>query len=119
MPIRGTLDIDPVRSPFLPVLRRARLPMQRLEACPMRRRDFIAGLGSSAAWPPAARAQQQAMSVIGYLAGGTLGLGENEKAFRNALAETGYVEGRNLSTIDYGDVQFERLPELARIIHQA
>jgi putative tryptophan/tyrosine transport system substrate-binding protein len=80
----------------------------------MRRREFIAGLGSAAAWPLAARAQQPAVPVIGYLAGGALGLGENAKAFRNALAEAGYVEGRNLSTIDYGiNGQFERLPELA------
>src|SRR5271168_4063428 len=79
----------------------------------MKRRQFIAGLGGAAAWPMVARAQQPMLPVIGYLAGGTLGLGENAKAFRNALAEAGYLEGRNLSTIDYGNGQFERLPELA------
>jgi putative tryptophan/tyrosine transport system substrate-binding protein len=65
----------------------------------MRRRDFIAGLGGAAVWPLAARAQQQTMPVIGYLAG-SLGVGENLKAFRNGLAQAGYVEGENL-TIDY------------------
>jgi putative ABC transport system substrate-binding protein len=81
----------------------------------MRRRDFIAGLGaasSSDLWPVAAQTQQPAVPVIGYLLG-SLGLGENLNAFRNGLAQAGYVEGRNL-TIDYQNFQgrFERLPEL-------
>jgi putative tryptophan/tyrosine transport system substrate-binding protein len=65
----------------------------------MRRREFIAGLGSAAASPLAARAQQAVMPVVGYLAG-SLGLGENAKSFRDALAQAGFVEGRNL-TIDF------------------
>jgi putative tryptophan/tyrosine transport system substrate-binding protein len=65
----------------------------------MRRREFIAGLGSAVAWPLAAHAQRPAIPVIGYLAG-SLGVGENLKAFRNGLAQAGYVEGSNL-TIDY------------------
>jgi putative tryptophan/tyrosine transport system substrate-binding protein len=64
----------------------------------MKRREFIAGLGA-AAWPLAARAQPAATPVIGYLAG-SLGLGENAKSFSDALAQVGYVEGRNL-TIDF------------------
>jgi putative tryptophan/tyrosine transport system substrate-binding protein len=53
-------------------------------------------LAGAAVWPRVARAQQPA---IGYLAG-SLGVGENLKAFRNGLAQAGYVEGGNL-TIDY------------------
>jgi putative ABC transport system substrate-binding protein len=65
----------------------------------MRRREFIAGLGSAAAWPVVAGAQQPAMPVIGWLnvpvAPGTM-----ERflpAFTQGLADTGYVVGRNVS----------------------
>jgi len=58
----------------------------------MKRRTFIAGLGSAAAWPVVARAQQQAMPVIGYLG---VGPTRPSLAFLAGLAETGYVEGRN------------------------
>jgi putative tryptophan/tyrosine transport system substrate-binding protein len=81
----------------------------------MKRREFIAGLGSAAAWPVAARAQQRAMPVVGYL---DLGPPEMRKSlvavFRKGLSETGYVEGRNLA-IEYrfAHNQIERLPELA------
>ena len=71
----------------------------------MRRRDFIAGLGSAAAWssgPRAARAQQPAMPVIGFIAGGLdVGLGQRGvAAFLQGLSETGYAVGRNV-TIEY------------------
>ena len=60
----------------------------------MRRREFVAGLGSTVAWPVAAQAQQP---VIGWLDGQSQ---ETERevlpAFRKGLAETGYVEGRNV-----------------------
>ena len=63
----------------------------------IRRREFIAGLGSAAAWPVAARVQRQTMPVVGWLAGQSP---ESERevlpAFRKGLAETGYVEGRNV-----------------------
>jgi putative ABC transport system substrate-binding protein len=63
----------------------------------MRRREFIAGLGSAAAWPVVAQAQQPAMPVIGYLEGlspvETPGI---VAAFRQGLAEAGYVEGRGV-----------------------
>jgi len=63
----------------------------------MRRREFIAGLGSAAAWPVVARAQQPAMPVVGWLDGQSLEtVRERLPAFRNGLAETGYVEGRNV-----------------------
>jgi putative ABC transport system substrate-binding protein len=77
----------------------------------MRRRAFIAGLGSAAAWPVVARAQQPAMPLIAYLEGGTE---PNELAgFRKGLGEMGFVEGRNVH-IEYryaGD-QFDRLRPL-------
>ena len=82
----------------------------------MRRRQFIAGLGSAAAWPVVGRAQQRpAMPLIGYL-----GVGSSENtaatlaAFRRGLAETGYIEGQNVAVeYRYAENQFDRLPALA------
>jgi putative ABC transport system substrate-binding protein len=83
----------------------------------MRRREFIAGLSSVAAWPVAARAQQRTMPVIGYLGAPPQRQGPNYAnvaAFRAGLAETGYVEGRNVA-IEIWSVegQFDRYPALA------
>jgi putative tryptophan/tyrosine transport system substrate-binding protein len=81
----------------------------------MRRRDFIKVIaGSAAAWPLAARAQQQAMPVIGFLEiRSPETIAERLRAFRQGLKETGYVEGENVA-IDYRWAeQMERLPELA------
>src|ERR1700674_1604589 len=66
------------------------------------RRELIAGLGSAAlAWPLAARAQQAAIPVVGYLSGMSPDDSIDILAdFRRGLAETGYVEGRNLA-IEY------------------
>src|SRR6516164_20641 len=81
----------------------------------MRRREFIAGLGSAAAWPVVARAQQ-ALPVIGFLSGG---LADPQAdflvAFRQGLANAGYIEGKDV-TIEYrwADNQLGKLPGLAR-----
>ena len=64
----------------------------------MRRWDFIAGLGSVAAWPVVARAQQAAMPVIGYLGNFAVPLPDRtQTAFLKGLRETGYVDGQNVS----------------------
>jgi putative ABC transport system substrate-binding protein len=81
----------------------------------MRRRDFIMHLGSTAAFPIAARAQQSAMPVIGYLSPRTP---ESDvsllEAFRHGLGAAGYVESRNVA-VDYrfAEGQYDRMPIMA------
>ena len=81
----------------------------------LRRREFIAGLGSAAAWPLVARAQQRALPVVGYL---DVGEPNGLAPFRKGLSEIGFVEGRNV-TIEYRSVPIdainrdERLREFA------
>ena len=82
----------------------------------MRRREFLGVLGgAAAAWPLVARAQQPTMPVVGYLGAGTPETWANVvAAFRKGLAETGYVEGRNLAIeFRFAQNEFDRFPELA------
>jgi putative ABC transport system substrate-binding protein len=80
----------------------------------IKRREFIAGLGSAAAWPLAARAQQPAgMPVIGWLNNPALGTMDSYlPAFKQGLADTGYVVGRNVA-IESREGGIDRLPVLA------
>jgi putative ABC transport system substrate-binding protein len=63
----------------------------------MKRREFITLLGGAATWPFAARAQQAAMPVVGFLRDATpAGSGFMVDGLRKGLAEAGFIEGRNL-----------------------
>src|SRR5580692_1252007 len=82
----------------------------------MRRREFIVGLGSAAAWPVVARAQQPALPVVGFLIPQSA-----DEVYKNmtvpflqGLKEAGYVEDQNVHVeYRYAENKFDRLPALA------
>jgi putative ABC transport system substrate-binding protein len=82
----------------------------------MRRREFIAGLGSAAAWPLVALAQQPAMPVVGFLSSQSADEDYKDTTvpFLQGLKEAGYVEGQNVA-VEYrwAENQPDRLPALA------
>jgi putative ABC transport system substrate-binding protein len=85
----------------------------------MQRREFIAGLGSAAAWPVVARAQQRPTAVIGLLQQGAPSSWDFT-AFRQGLKDIGYLEGQNLAIdVRWANNDFDRLPELAAdLVHR-
>src|SRR5262245_7560588 len=81
----------------------------------IRRRELVVTLGSAAAWPLAARAQQPAIPVIAFINAGIADAAtRNAAAFRKGLSETGHVEGQNV-TVEYHwlEGRYDRIPALA------
>jgi putative tryptophan/tyrosine transport system substrate-binding protein len=81
----------------------------------VRRREFIALLGGAAAWPLAARAQQSAMPVIGFLFTSSPDINPDRlRGFQRGLKETGYIEGEGVAIASRSaEGQYDRLPALA------
>jgi putative tryptophan/tyrosine transport system substrate-binding protein len=81
----------------------------------MRRRAFIAALGSAALWPLTARGQQMAGPAIGFLdPRSPEAVIDRLRGFRQGLKESGYIEGENVAIVyRWAENRFDRLPELA------
>jgi ABC-type uncharacterized transport system substrate-binding protein len=81
----------------------------------MRRREFIAWVGSATAWPLAARAQQQAIPVIGFLnIASPDTFVDRLRGFRQGLRETGFLESENVTIVyRWAENEADRLPQLA------
>src|SRR5262245_58722497 len=74
----------------------------------MRRREFIAGLYATAAWPTAARAQQSPLPIVGFVRSTSLADATHlVTAFRDGLKEAGFVEGQNV-TVEYRSAEGHR-----------
>jgi putative ABC transport system substrate-binding protein len=79
----------------------------------MRRREFIAGFGSAAAWPAVTRAQQRTLPLVGFLASG-FEIPAYLSAFRQGLNEQGFADGRNIEIVySFAETQYDRLPALS------
>jgi len=81
----------------------------------IRRRDFITLVGGAASWPLAARAQQAALPVVGFLSNNSPATGADRlRGFREGLREVGYVEGDNVAILyRWAEAHTDRLPALA------
>ena len=81
------------------------------------RREFVTVLGGAAAWPIAARAQQAAMPVVGFLNGASPeAFPDRLRAFHRGLKDTGFVEGENVAIVyRWGENQFDQLQSSQRI----
>jgi putative ABC transport system substrate-binding protein len=83
----------------------------------MHRREFITGVTSSVvAWPVSTGAQERSIPVIGYFSTGSLASDASTflPAFRQGMAQTGFVEGRNVAiTYGWGEFQYDQLPMIA------
>src|SRR5262249_4062482 len=90
------------------------VPDRRERMFDKRRREFVTLLGGAATWPFAARAQQQAMSMIGFVSSRAPGESAGVvAAFRRGLSEAGFVEGQNLAiAFRWAEGHYDRLPAL-------
>jgi putative ABC transport system substrate-binding protein len=87
----------------------------------MKRRKFVTLVGAAAAWPLVSRAQQRAMSVIGFVSSRSSGESAVQvAAFREGLKEKGFVEGNNLAiAFRWAEGHYDRLPALcSELVHQ-